>query len=219
MEKGPVSERILLSKICKSYKDHVIFDRFSCCFQKGEMAAVTGASGKGKSTLLSLIGLLDLDFSGQYSLFGQDVSSMTPSRKDRLRNSSIGFVFQNNHLIPHMSVLDNLLLPFFYQKKPVSYQEAKARCISLAGRFFIDSLLDRPVDHLSGGEKQRIAIARAMTQNPVLLLADEPTGNLDPENTAVILDCFQSLKEQGKTILMVTHDGSLLHRFDRVIRL
>ena len=215
----PTNECIVLSDICKSYGDHVILDHFSGRFRKGEMTAVTGASGRGKSTLLSLIGLLDQNFSGQYFLFGQNVGTMKPAQRDRLRNGFIGFVFQKDHLIPHMTVLDNLMLPFFYQKKPASYREAKARCISLAGQFFIDSLTDRPVEYLSGGEKQRAAIARAMTLDPDLLLADEPTGNLDPENTAVILDCFQSLKEQGKTILMVTHDETLLHRFDRVVRL
>lgn len=212
---------ISLNNIQKSFGDRKILDHFSCVFKQHQFTIITGKSGKGKTTLLHLIGLLDQDFSGEYLLFGQNIRSLKPSKKDLIRNRSIGFIFQNYHLIPGLDMQSNIMLPSIYSPlsgNPIS-KKISQRTEDLIGMFHLESLQNRDIRTLSGGEQQRIAIARALLMDPDVILADEPTGNLDESNTNMIMDQFRNLTDQGKTVIMVTHDRSIADRADRIIEL
>ena len=213
-----MTDLIALSDISKQYGSIRILDHCSLRLTPGEFVIITGSSGSGKSTLLYLIGLLDDRFTGNYRLFDKDVRQMSDPEKSILRNTRIGFIFQNYHLVPHMSVRDNILLPSLYRKKSI-FLSVSDRMENLPELLGIENLLDRDICELSGGQKQRIAVARALLYHPDLILADEPTGNLDPDNTAILMKLFLELKQQGKTILMVTHDPSLRPFGDRIVDL
>ena len=213
-----MTDLIALSDISKQYGSIRILDHFFLRLAPGEFVIITGSSGSGKSTLLYLIGLLDDRFTGNYRLFDKDVRQMSDPEKSILRNTRIGFIFQNYHLVPHMSVRDNILLPSLYRKKSIFLSDS-VRMEHLPELLGIEHLLDRDICELSGGQKQRIAVARALLYHPDLILADEPTGNLDPGNTAILMELFKELKQQGKTILMVTHDPSLRPFGDRIVDL
>lgn len=181
----------------------------------GEFVGVVGSSGSGKSTLLNLLGLLDRPDRGLYQLSGQDVSSLTITQQARVRNQRIGFVFQAFRLLPRASALENVELPLLYSDRP-NHTNAPKKMLEEVG--LADRMHHRATE-LSGGQQQRVAIARALVNEPDLLLADEPTGNLDQQAASEIFSIFQRLHQHGKTIVLVTHDPSLAARCQRVIRL
>jgi putative ABC transport system ATP-binding protein len=182
---------------------------------RGEMMAIVGSSGSGKSTLMNVLGLLDRPSAGRYLLDGQDVAGLDVNEQARLRNKRIGFVFQSFHLLPRTSALENVELPLLYSDR-ASIQGLGRRALEAVG--LADRIDHRPSE-LSGGQQQRVAIARALVNEPDLLLADEPTGNLDERSAAEILEIFGALHKAGRTIILVTHDPKVAAHCDRIARI
>lgn len=183
----------------------------------GAFVALQGTSGSGKSTLLHIIGLLDRPTSGVYHLMGQDVSTLDDDHQSDLRNLSLGFVFQSFYLIPYATALENVILPGLYSGRPRS--ELVARAESLMERVGLSDRMQFRPSRLSGGQQQRVAMARALLNKPKVILADEPTGQLDSTTSGEIMKLFQSVNEFGTTIVLVTHDEDVAREAGRVIRL
>jgi putative ABC transport system ATP-binding protein len=181
----------------------------------GEYLAIMGPSGSGKSTLMNLLGCLDVASSGTYSLAGNDVNELDEKELARVRNREIGFVFQSFNLVPRMTALQNTELPLAYGG--VKYAERKRRALEALELVGLSHRADHRPLALSGGQQQRVAIARALVTNPTLLLADEPTGNLDSESTHEILAIFDQLAAQGRTIVIITHEENVAERAHRVV--
>ncbi|KAA9338304.1 ABC transporter ATP-binding protein [Hymenobacter busanensis] len=185
--------------------------------QRGEYVAFMGPSGSGKSTLMNIVGCLDTPTSGSYVLNGKDVSRMTDNQLAEVRNREIGFVFQTFNLLPRATSLDNVALPLIYAGYSKSEREERAmeslRSVGLA-----DRAKHKP-NELSGGQRQRVAIARALVNDPSIILADEPTGNLDSKTSYEIMDLFEALYAKGNTIIMVTHEDDIAHYAHRIVRL
>jgi putative ABC transport system ATP-binding protein len=186
-------------------------------FIEGEFTAIMGASGSGKSTLMNILGCLDKPTTGQYILGDQDVSQLPDDELSEIRSRRIGFIFQNFNLIQQLTVLENLEVPMFYLKIPPA--ERRRRAIELAERVGLGGRFDHRPMQLSGGQQQRVCIARALVNDPLIIMADEPTGALDSKTGQQVLALFDELVADGKTILMVTHDPTVAHRCERVIRL
>ncbi len=186
-------------------------------FEKGDFAAIMGPSGSGKSTLLNLLGCLDKPTSGTYYLGGEDVSQLTDDELSEIRSTRLGFIFQSYNLIPQLSVLENIEVPLVYQGVPPA--ECKERSAELAHQVGLGGRLKHRPTELSGGEQQRVAIARAIVNDSLIILADEPTGNLDSATGTEILSLLSRLNEEGKTILMVTHDEKIAAKAKSIIRL
>jgi len=186
-------------------------------FYQGEYVSIMGPSGCGKSTLLNLLGCLDRPSAGHYILEGADLSELDDDALSEIRGSRIGFIFQSYNLIPQLTVIENIGIPLYYLGR--SDAETEAVATDLANKVGLGDRLNHKPHELSGGQQQRVAIARALTNGAGLILADEPTGNLDSASGAEILDMFDDLTALGKTIIMVTHDESIAHRTMRVIRL
>ncbi|WP_347244718.1 ABC transporter ATP-binding protein [Thermogutta sp.] len=184
---------------------------------EGDYVAIMGASGSGKSTLLNLLGCLDHPTSGKILLDGENVAEASDDRLAELRASKIGFVFQSFNLIPQLTVLENIEVPLYYQRR-LSPKE-RARCKELAAMVGLGERLNHRPTQLSGGQQQRVAIARALVNDPIFILADEPTGNLDSVTTEEIMTLFDELNRQGKTIILVTHEPDVGRRARRIIRL
>jgi putative ABC transport system ATP-binding protein len=205
-----------LTKVyCETEAPVIALDHVSMSVDQGEFVAIVGPSGSGKTTLLHLLGALDRPTSGLYRLRGQDVATMDDDALTKIRRTDIGFVFQVFNLIGQLSVIDNVSLPLRYDGYSEKEASEKASCyldqVGLSNR-----ILHRP-SQLSGGEKQRVAIARALSIDPSVLLADEPTGNLDSASGDAILSLFEKLHRDGHTIIVVTHDLSIAARADRII--
>jgi ABC-type lipoprotein export system ATPase subunit len=183
--------------------------------ERGELVAIVGSSGSGKSTLLNVLGLLDAPDQGRYLLEGRDVAGLPEDERARLRNERIGFVFQASRLLPWASALENVELPLLYAARPRPPVAAR-RALEAVG--LADRLHHRPSE-LSGGQQQRVAIARALVNDPAVLLADEPTGNLDPRAADEVMRILRELNAAGRTILLVTHDQALAARCPRIARL
>jgi len=184
---------------------------------RGEYVAIMGPSGSGKSTLMNILGCLDTPTSGYYELEGEDVSSMSDDQLAEVRNRKIGFVFQSFNLLPRADALRNVELPLIYSRMPA--KERRERAIeALEAVGLADRMHHRPSE-LSGGQRQRVAIARAIVNNPSILLADEPTGNLDSETGGEILSVFESLHDRGNTIILVTHEDYIARHSRRIIHL
>ncbi|MBM4015902.1 MAG: ABC transporter ATP-binding protein [Planctomycetes bacterium] len=183
----------------------------------GEYVAIVGPSGSGKSTLLNILGCLDRPSGGSYFLAGDDVARMDDRSLSRVRNTRIGFVFQSFHLIPHLTVAENVELPLFYARVPRSQRRAKA--LEVLDKVGLSHRLKHVPNELSGGECQRTAIARALTTEPTMLLADEPTGNLDSVNSKAILQVLRDLHASGRTIVMITHDRDIAQNAPRRVAL
>lgn len=188
---------------------------------RGEYLAISGPSGSGKSTLLSLLGLLDRSTSGAYAIGGQEASSLGDRAAAALRNEVIGFVFQGFHLIPHLTAWRNVALPLSYAQRGASTRKAAWRDRSLAALEAVGMLehADRLPRELSGGQEQRVAIARALVTEPMVILADEPTGNLDSKARDEVLMLFEKANARGVTIILVTHDPYVARRAHRTIQL
>ena len=185
---------------------------------RGEFVALMGPSGSGKSTLMNLLGLLDRADGGRYELDGQDVTALDAAAQAQVRNRTIGFVFQSYNLLKRMNVLENVSLPLIYAGR--SRGEAKQRAQALLQRVGLAELGQRMPSQLSGGQQQRVAIARALVNNPPLLLADEPTGNLDSRTTDEVLAILEQLnRDEGLSIVMVTHESDVAAHAKRLVRL
>ncbi|MDB9950135.1 ABC transporter ATP-binding protein [Gammaproteobacteria bacterium] len=186
-------------------------------FLRGDYVSVMGPSGCGKSTLMNILGCLDQPTSGSYFLGADDTSTMPDDELSGVRGARLGFIFQSYNLIQQLNVLENIEMPLFYQ----GYAEDESHDIamSLAKRVGLDTRVHHKPFELSGGQQQRVAIARALAVDPLIILADEPTGNLDSRSGAEILDLFDELHEQGKTLIMVTHSDELAERSARWVRL
>lgn len=185
--------------------------------EQGEYVAIMGKSGSGKSTMLNLLGTLDLLDKGSYELAGKSVHKMGKASRARLRNEEIGFVFQHFQLIPNLSVYQNVLLPLTYGKK--RFKRKKSRVLAMLDEMGILDKKKQKPDQLSGGEKQRVAIARALVNEPSLILADEPTGSLDEETTESILKLFDRVHAKGATLIVITHDMEVASRAQRILTL
>ncbi len=192
-----------------------VLERLSMTADKGEFVAVAGPSGCGKTTLLLACGTLLRPTSGQILIGGEDPYALSPEQRGAFRADAIGFVFQQFHLVPYLTVFENILAPSVAKPLPT----AEARATELMEKFQLGQRKDHVPSALSAGEKQRTALARALLHNPDLILADEPTGNLDKENAAIVIRHLRELAREGKTVLMVTHDESALDKVDRVLRL
>jgi putative ABC transport system ATP-binding protein len=189
----------------------------SFSIESGEYISIMGPSGCGKSTLLNLLGCLDRPTSGQYLLGGEDVSRMDDDALSAVRGARLGFVFQSYNLIQQLTVVENIEIPLYYQDR--SEEESREQARKLAARVGLEDRLEHKPFELSGGQQQRVAIARALVNEPLVLLADEPTGNLDSTSGVEIMKLFGELNEQGKTLILVTHDLNVAGNARRAIRL
>ncbi len=183
----------------------------------GDYISIMGPSGCGKSTLLNLLGCLDRPSSGHYRLGGEDVSQMNDDALSAVRGARLGFVFQSYNLIQQLTVVENIEIPLYYQDRPEQQSREMAR--RMAARVGLEQRLEHKPFELSGGQQQRVAIARALVNEPLVILADEPTGNLDSTSGTEIMKLFDELHDQGKTLILVTHDPSVGQRAHRTIRL
>jgi len=185
--------------------------------EQGEYMAIMGPSGSGKSTLLNLLGCLDTPSSGVYDLAGEDISSLDDDELSAIRGSRIGFIFQSYNLIAQLNVIENIEVPMYYQG--ISESQSYIRAKELAEMVGLGDRLRHRPSELSGGQQQRVAIARSLANDPVIILADEPTGNLDSQSGAEILGILDDLHEKGKTLIVVTHDENIAENAERTIHL
>lgn len=216
-----MSTIVKLSKIDKIYKTGEVsfqaLKNINLSVKKGEFVAIVGASGSGKSTLMHIIGLLDKPTSGVYELDAQSTANLKENKLAQIRNKKIGFVFQSFNLLPRTSALDNVALPLMYAGIKASERKQLAKkALEQVG--LGEKLMSRP-NQLSGGQQQRVAIARALVTGPDLLLADEPTGNLDSKSGAQIIRIFKLLHKEGKTIIMITHEADIASQAQRIVRI
>jgi putative ABC transport system ATP-binding protein len=184
---------------------------------EGEFVAVMGPSGSGKSTLLHILGFLDRETEGEYRFRGEQFSSFPDAKLADIRNRELGFVFQSFNLLPHASVLENVMLPLYYSKMPEGEWETRAR--AAIEKVLLPHRADYPALKLSGGEKQRVAIARAIVLEPSVVFADEPTGNLDSHSGQTIMEILETLNDAGHTIVLITHETYTAEHAGRIIRL
>lgn len=191
----------------------------SLIIHEGDFLALTGPSGSGKSTLMNILGLLDTPTSGQYHFKGKAVHKMSADELASLRNRTMGFVFQNFQLIPRTTAIENVEVPLFYRRPPLPSKEIRERAKKMLEKVGLGHRLYHYPNQMSGGQQQRVAIARALVGNPSLLLADEPTGNLDSHTSKEIMTLLTELNEQGITIVMVTHEEDIAAYAKKIIRM
>jgi putative ABC transport system ATP-binding protein len=215
---APLVETIDARRVhLRAGKEIVALDSVSLRIERGSFVAVVGRSGSGKSTLLNIVGCLDFPTSGKVLLDGRDVSLLDDRAQSRLRNRTIGFLFQSFNLIPQMTVRENVETALAYGDRPEA--EWKARSEALLSRLGILERASHKPGELSGGEAQRAALARALVNEPELLLADEPTGNLDSRTGEEVLNLLTELPAEGRTLVLVTHDSTIAERADRIVSL
>lgn len=212
---------LVMEKLCKNYQlgsvELRVLKSVDLSISSGEYVAIMGPSGSGKSTMLNMIGCLDRPSSGNYRLGGQDVSKLEDDQLSMIRGLRIGFIFQSFNLISQLNVVENIEIPMYYQG--FTERESAERAIELATMVGLGERLEHRPSELSGGQQQRVAIARALANDPLIILADEPTGNLDSASGKEILEILGRLHEQGKTLIAVTHDEGIAKGAERVIRL
>ena len=214
------SENVInLEKISKIYKtgdeNTIALENIDLKIKKGDFVAIIGPSGSGKSTLMHIIGLLDVPTSGKYILDDEDVSKINKNKQAEIRNQKIGFVFQQFNLLPRTTVLDNILLPTIYGK----IENVRAKALKIIQDVGLSDRANHKSNELSGGQIQRVAIARALIMNPSIILADEPTGNLDTKKSKEIMDIFEKINHDGATIVLITHEEHIAKYANRIIKL
>ena len=221
LEFGDDKPILVMDKLCKNYQlgstQLRVLREIDLTIHSGEYVAIMGPSGSGKSTLLNMIGCLDRPSSGDYLLGGQSVADLDDDELSSIRGARIGFVFQSFNLIAQLNVVENIEIPMYYQG--FSEQESADRAYELADMVGLGDRVDHRPAELSGGQQQRVAIARALGNDPLIILADEPTGNLDSSSGADILAILDRLQSEGKTLIVVTHDEHIATNAERVIRL
>ncbi|GIW36214.1 MAG: ABC transporter ATP-binding protein [Meiothermus sp.] len=212
---------VALDQVRKVYKSGALeFEALkgvSLEIRSGEMVALMGPSGSGKTTLMQIIGLLDRPTSGQYYLAGQDVTTLSENQRAEVRNQEIGFVFQAFHLLPRLNVLENVEVPLIYAG--YGPEERRERALEVLQKVGLGDKLKNLPSQLSGGQKQRVAVARALTMRPSILLADEPTGNLDSKTAAEVMRLFQELNDEGTCVIVVTHEADIAEYTGRIVRI
>jgi putative ABC transport system ATP-binding protein len=212
---------LVMERLCKSYQlgtmELKVLRDIELAINNGDYVAIMGPSGSGKSTLLNMIGCLDRPTSGDYWLGGQNVSLLDDDQLSLIRGARIGFIFQSFNLINQLNVVENIEVPMYYQG--CSEHQSAERAIQLAEMVGLADRLDHRPSELSGGQQQRVAIARALANDPLIILADEPTGNLDSESGMEILKILTDLHNQGKTLIVVTHDEGIAENADRLVQI
>ena len=208
-----------MNSICKSYRNidfetNVLKD-ITLHINEGDYISIIGPSGSGKSTLMAIAGCLSKPTSGEYILDGEEVDKLSDRKLSRVRNEKIGFVFQAFHLLPGVTALDNVILPLVYSRNPPS--DIKERAREVLAKVGLEHRLHHTPGQLSGGEQQRVTIARSLINNPPIIFADEPTGNLDSKNGIETMKTFDKLVKEGKTIVLITHDSEVAEHADRII--
>ncbi|MHB1483665.1 MAG: ABC transporter ATP-binding protein [Saccharofermentanales bacterium] len=198
-------------------EEQVVLDHVNLEIKAGEFLSILGPSGSGKSTLMHIIGCLDVPTSGEYYLAGNDVSDLNESELAKIRNSEVGFVFQSFQLLPRLNALENVELPLIYAG--YSFTERRKRAREILERIGLGDKLGNLPSQLSGGQQQRVAIARSIVTNPTILLADEPTGALDQKTGAQIMELFEELNKNGRTIVMITHDKNIAAHAERIVHI
>jgi putative ABC transport system ATP-binding protein len=211
---------IKMQALCKSFQRPgepvlEVLKEVNFTVNQGEFVAIVGPSGSGKTTLMNILGLLDQPDSGEYQLQGKPVSGLSSVQRARLRNEEIGFVFQQFHLLPRTTAVENVELPLVYSNKT----DTRKKAIDVLCRVGLEERLTHYPSELSGGQQQRVAIARALINEPGIILADEPTGNLDQQSGQQIMQLFRELNRNGSTILFITHDEELASQASRVVRI
>lgn len=192
-------------------------DGVSLTIHRGELVAIIGHSGSGKSTLMNMLGCLDTPTSGRYLLNGQDVSGLSDNQLSEIRNKQIGFIFQGFNLVANLDALGNVELPLIY--RGVSKQRRRKIAALALKKVGLEKRMRHKPNELSGGQQQRVAVARAVAAQPPIILADEPTGNLDTKSTKEIMDILKGLHQSGRTVIIITHDDDIAKQVDRVIRI
>lgn len=212
---------IEIKNLTKVYGDGVevrALDDLSLDIKRGEFLAIIGPSGSGKSTLLHMIGILDTPTSGTIFIDGQDVTSMSEDKRSKARNNMLGFIFQYHHLLPDFTALENVMMPLLIAGK--SKKQARELAEKLLKEVGLEDRMDHKPTQLSGGQSQRVAVARALANDPKIVIGDEPTGNLDSKSSQMIYDLLRKLnKERNQTFILVTHDEQMAKRTDRIVRL
>ena len=216
-----MAELIALNNICKIYNpgenEVRALDGVSLVIDENEFVAIIGQSGSGKSTLMNMLGCLDIPTSGVYMLHGQDVSHMTDDELSDVRNKEIGFIFQGFNLIQNLTALENVELPLIYRR--VGRRERMKLSLEALRKVGLENRLHHKPSEMSGGQQQRVAIARAIAQAPPVILADEPTGNLDSGSTKEIMELLKGLHQDGRTVILITHDNEIAGQAKRVIKI
>lgn len=220
-ENRATQQILKMTDVVKTYQmggeDQVVLDHVNLTINSGEFVSILGPSGSGKSTLMNIIGCLDIPTSGDYILAGSDVSDLNEGELANIRNKEIGFVFQSFQLLPRLNALENVELPLIYAG--VSSSERKRRATDILIRIGLGDKLGNLPSQLSGGQQQRVAIARSIVTEPTILLADEPTGALDQKTGAAIMDLFEEINRNGRTVVMITHDKNIASHAKRIIHI
>ncbi len=216
-----MSALVEIKDVCKIYNpgenEVRALDHVSLTIDEQEFVAIIGHSGSGKSTLMNMLGCLDVPTSGEYWLHGQDVSALSDDELSDIRNREIGFIFQGFNLIPNLTALENVELPLIY--RGVSKSAREELSVEALKKVGLEHRMDHKPSEMSGGQQQRVAIARAIAQAPPVILADEPTGNLDSNSTKEIMDILKGLHKEGRTVILITHDNEIAAQAKRVIKI
>lgn len=216
-----MSALVEIKDVCKIYNpgenEVRALDHVSLTIDEQEFVAIIGHSGSGKSTLMNMLGCLDVPTSGEYWLHGQDVSALSDDELSDIRNREIGFIFQGFNLIPNLTALENVELPLIYRGVSKSVREELS--MEALKKVGLEHRMDHKPSEMSGGQQQRVAIARAIAQAPPVILADEPTGNLDSNSTKEIMDILKGLHKEGRTVILITHDNEIAAQAKRVIKI
>jgi len=205
---------ISIKGVNKQFGDVFALKDITFDVKKGEFLSIMGPSGSGKTTLINILSLMDNATEGVYELLGQDVTQISAAEQIKIRRETIGLIFQQFHLIPYLTALENVMLAQYYHSS-VDVKDAEA----ILDRVGLSHRFSHLPSQLSGGEQQRVCIARALINNPEILLADEPTGNLDEKNESIVLELFEQIKSEGKTLILITHNPELGQKADRMITL